>query len=88
MSPLFPVTEVTSPDYDAVLVITDSIAKLTGPLEILKGPLEEQAKVMSDVINFMWFYFSLDILAYLNTILLQVIHRFIKMAFISLNAGH
>ena len=37
--------EVKDDRFDAVLVVTDTLEKLTGDLECLKGPLEEYSKV-------------------------------------------
>ena len=40
-----PTVEVKDDRFDAVLVVTDSIEKLTGDLECLKEPLEDYSKV-------------------------------------------
>jgi len=43
--PLIATSNVTAADYDAVILVTDSTSKLTGPLSILKDQLEKQAKI-------------------------------------------
>lgn len=43
--PLVPTVEVKDDRFDAVLVVTDSIEKLTGDLECLKEPLESYSKI-------------------------------------------
>ena len=45
--PLIPTVEVKDDRFDAVLVVTDTLEKLTGDLECLKGPLEDYSKVRS-----------------------------------------
>lgn len=42
---LLPTTDVTDDRFDAVLVVTDTIDKLTGNLECLKQPLEDYGKI-------------------------------------------
>lgn len=43
--PLHATADILSPDYDAIILVTDDLSKASGPLEVLRKPLEEYAKI-------------------------------------------
>ncbi|GAB6025006.1 Cytosol aminopeptidase, catalytic domain [Chamberlinius hualienensis] len=49
--PLVAVTDINDGNYDAVLVVTDTLTKLTGPLDPLKSAIEDLIKIDKNAEN-------------------------------------